>query len=127
MHLITILIESDFARLAIYALGASVVWHISFPLMNGFNKAGTAIFPCRLCFLWAFPFSGCICTSCRFYEIKIRQQRCKRKVLYGKSISNNTSINMRHIRNFQYEIVMGLCHTNTLLVKYKIKDTSFCD
>ena len=35
---------------------ASVVWHLSLPLMNTFNKTETAIFPCRLCFLRAFPF-----------------------------------------------------------------------
>ena len=31
------------------------------------------------------------------------------------------------LRNFQYKIVMGILPTNTLLVKYKIKDNSLCD
>ena len=31
-------------------------WHLSFPLMNCFNKIEAAIFPCRFCFLRAFPF-----------------------------------------------------------------------
>jgi len=39
-----------------HALGASVVWHIALFLMNSFNKTEAAIFPCRLCFLWAFLF-----------------------------------------------------------------------
>jgi len=39
-----------------YALGASVVWHHSLLLMNGFNKTEAAVFSCRLCFLRAFPF-----------------------------------------------------------------------
>jgi len=33
-----------------------VVWHHSLPLMNSFNKTEAAVFSCRLCFLWAFPF-----------------------------------------------------------------------
>jgi len=36
--------------------GASVVWHQSLLLMNGFNKTDAAVFSCRLCFLRAFPF-----------------------------------------------------------------------
>jgi len=36
--------------------GASVVWHHSLLLMNGFNKTEAAVFSCRLCFLRAFPF-----------------------------------------------------------------------
>jgi len=36
--------------------GASVVWHHSLLLMNGFNKTEAAVFSCRLCFLGAFPF-----------------------------------------------------------------------
>ena len=39
-----------------HALGASVVWHHSLPLMNSFNKTDAAVFSCRLCFLRAFPF-----------------------------------------------------------------------
>jgi len=39
-----------------HALGASVVWHYSLLLINGFNKTNTAVFSCRLCFLMAFPF-----------------------------------------------------------------------
>ena len=35
--------------------GASVVWNISLPLMNRFNKTEAAYFPCRLFFLRAFP------------------------------------------------------------------------
>jgi len=36
----------------------SVVWHLSLPLMNSFNKTATAIFPCGLCFPRAAPFIG---------------------------------------------------------------------
>ena len=43
-----------------HALGASVVWHHSLLLMNGFNKTETAVFSCRLCFLRAFPFISLI-------------------------------------------------------------------
>jgi len=32
------------------------VWHLSFLLMNSFNETEAAIFPCRMCFLRAFPF-----------------------------------------------------------------------
>ena len=39
-----------------HALGASVVWHHSLLLMNGFNKTEAAVFSCKLCFLRAFPF-----------------------------------------------------------------------
>jgi len=35
----------------------SVVWHLSLPLMNSFNKTRAAIFPCRVCFLKSFSFS----------------------------------------------------------------------
>jgi len=37
-------------------LGASVLWHHSLLLMNGFNKTEAAVFLCKLCFLRAFPF-----------------------------------------------------------------------
>ena len=43
-----------------HALGASVVWHHSLLLMNSFNKTEAAVFSCRLCFLWAFPFISLI-------------------------------------------------------------------
>jgi len=56
-------------------LGASVVWHHSFLLMNGFNKTEAAVFLCRLCFLRAFSFVGlvllttagvwCLCGGCK--------------------------------------------------------------
>ena len=36
-----------------YALGASVVWHLSFPLTNSFNKTEAAVFAFRPCFLRA--------------------------------------------------------------------------
>jgi len=36
--------------------GLSVVWHISLPLMNSFNKTEAAVVPWMLCFLRAFPF-----------------------------------------------------------------------
>ena len=36
--------------------GASVVWHRSLLLMNGFNKTEYDVFSCRLCFLRAYPF-----------------------------------------------------------------------
>ena len=35
--------------------GASVVWHHSLLVMNGFNKTDAAVFSCRLCFLGVFP------------------------------------------------------------------------
>jgi len=34
----------------------SIIWHISLPLMNSFNKTDAAVFPWRLCFLKALPF-----------------------------------------------------------------------
>ena len=43
-----------------HALGASVVWHHSLPLMNSFNKTEAAVFSCRLCLLRAFPFISLI-------------------------------------------------------------------
>jgi len=39
-----------------HALGASVVWHHSLPLINSFDKIEAAVFSCRLCFLRAFLF-----------------------------------------------------------------------
>jgi len=42
-----------------------IVWHLSLPLMNSFNKTEAAIFPCRLCFLKAFPFISLLCRACR--------------------------------------------------------------
>ena len=36
--------------------GASVVWHLSLPLMNTFNKTEAAVFSFRPCFLRAFLF-----------------------------------------------------------------------
>ena len=36
--------------------GASVLWHHSLLLMNGFNETEAAVFSCKLCFLGAFPF-----------------------------------------------------------------------
>jgi len=38
------------------SLGASVVWHHSLLLINGFDKTEAAVFSCRLCFLRAFHF-----------------------------------------------------------------------
>jgi len=43
-----------------HALGASVIWHHSLLLMNGFNKTEGAVFSCGLCFLGAFPFFSLI-------------------------------------------------------------------
>jgi len=37
-----------------------VEWHISFPLMNSFNKTEAAIFECMLVILGAFPFISLI-------------------------------------------------------------------
>ena len=45
---------------------ASVVWHHSLLLMNGFNKTEAAVFSCRLCFLGAFPFINLIMISMIF-------------------------------------------------------------
>jgi len=36
------------------------MWHLSLPLMDSFNKTEAAVFPFRLCFLWAFPFISLI-------------------------------------------------------------------
>ena len=43
-------------RVPLMRQGASVVWHISLPLMNSFNKTEAAVFTFRLCFLRLFPF-----------------------------------------------------------------------
>ena len=43
-----------------HALGVPVVWHLSLPLMNSFNKTKAALFSCRLCFLRAVPFISLI-------------------------------------------------------------------
>jgi len=43
-----------------HALGVSVVWHLSLPLMNSFNKTEAAFFSCMQCFLRAFPFISLI-------------------------------------------------------------------
>jgi len=43
-------------RVPLMRYGASVVWHHSLILMNGFNKTEAAVFSCRLCFLRAFHF-----------------------------------------------------------------------
>ena len=42
-----------------YARGL-VVWHLSLPMMNSFNKTEAAVFPCRLCFLRAYPIISLI-------------------------------------------------------------------
>jgi len=39
---------------------STCVWHLSFPLINRFNKTEAAVFPCRLCFLRAFLFISLI-------------------------------------------------------------------
>jgi len=52
-----------------HALGASVVWHHSLPLINSFNKTEAAVFSCRLCFLRAFPFISLVLYS-KFKRIK---------------------------------------------------------
>ena len=41
-------------------IGASVVWQLSLPLMNSFNKTEAVIIQRRLCFLWAFHFLSLI-------------------------------------------------------------------
>jgi len=51
--------------------GASVVWHHSLPLMNGFNGAEAAVFSCGLCFLRASPFHQfCILSGIQCIDIK---------------------------------------------------------
>ena len=40
------------------ARGASVVWHHSLLLMNGFNKTEAAVFSCRLCFFHFHRFDN---------------------------------------------------------------------
>ena len=47
-------------RVLLMRKGASVVWLLSLPRMNSFNKTEAAIFPCRLNFLKVFPFIGLI-------------------------------------------------------------------
>jgi len=48
-------------RVLLMRLGASVVWHLLFPLMNRLNKTEAA-FSCRLCFLMASSFVSLIGT-----------------------------------------------------------------
>jgi len=43
-----------------HALGASVVCHLSLPLINSFNTTEAAFSPCKLCFLRPFPFISLI-------------------------------------------------------------------
>ena len=40
----------DDLRIFMQTMGASVVWHHSLLLINGFNKNEAAVFSCRLCF-----------------------------------------------------------------------------
>ena len=46
-------------RILLMRYGASMLWHLSLPLMSSFIKTAAAIFHCRLCFLRAFPFTRC--------------------------------------------------------------------
>jgi len=57
--------------------GASVVWHHSLLLMNGFNKTEAAVFSCRLCVLRAFPF------ICLIYMFGIPRVRSKYAIYVG--------------------------------------------
>jgi len=52
----------------------SVEWHLSFPLMNSFNKTEAAIFPWRPCFLRDIPFIGLIHTFCKYNHYKINMK-----------------------------------------------------
>ena len=45
-----------------HALGDCSIYASFLPLMNSFNKTEAAIFPCRLCFLRAFPFISLMVT-----------------------------------------------------------------
>ena len=47
-------------RVPLMRQGASMVWHLSLPLMNSFNKTEAAVFPYRLCFLRVFSFISLI-------------------------------------------------------------------
>ena len=47
-------------RVPIMRYGASVVWHLSLPLIKSFNKTEAAICSWRLCFLRPLPFISLI-------------------------------------------------------------------
>jgi len=47
-------------RVSLIRKRASVVWHLSLPMMNSFNKTEAVVFPCRLCFLRAYPIISLI-------------------------------------------------------------------
>ena len=55
----------------LYSCARGRQWHHSLPLMNSFNKTEAAIFPCRLCFLGAFPFISLIYLFLRLIQRKI--------------------------------------------------------
>jgi len=44
-------------RVPLMRHGASVMWYLSFPLMNSFNKTGAAIFRMQAVLSEGFPFS----------------------------------------------------------------------
>ena len=62
-------------RVPLMRLGASMVWHLSLPLMNSFNKTEAAVFPCGLCFLRAFPFLSLILMRVEYELIYVKNDR----------------------------------------------------
>jgi len=60
---------------------ASVVWHLSLPLMNIFNKTEAAILSCMLCFLGAFTFLNFNLrhTCCVMMTSSTKTPICRRK------------------------------------------------
>ena len=64
-------------RVPLMRQGASVVWHLSLPLMNNFNKIETAIFPCRMCFLQAFHFSSLILLTTLMFSACVAAVKCR--------------------------------------------------
>jgi len=73
-----------------------VVWHHSLPLVNSFNKTEAAVFPCRLCFLRAFPF-----ISFFFYQLSYPGSSFLGSLLYITVLSCHKFIrfHLNHIRS----------------------------
>ena len=66
-------------RVPLMRWSVSVVWHLSLPLINSFNKTKAAVFPCRLCFLGAFTFLSLILTYPQMYKY----------IIWTKRVDNN--------------------------------------
>jgi len=88
-----------------HALGASVVWYLSLPLINSFNKTEAAIFPCRLCFLRGFSFISLI-----YFVINMilcNEKSNKSKILPGSIVF--IRYQRCHIFNTFYDFHRLLC------------------